>query len=141
MIAKTNDYIESICNNPELEEKEEIHKELEEISEEIYEIKKSERQAIEEFIYGQPYQFFYEEDNDEIPIIDLEDLDKDDQLRVKINALKSLMRKIIERDYFDIGLARHILRRAKEMRVRAILPDVLDNLICLFEYLEMCFFT
>ena len=43
--------------------------------------------------------------------------------------LKSLMDGILGQDSLDLGLARHLLRRAKHARLRAIMPSLLDNIV------------
>lgn len=42
--------------------------------------------------------------------------------------LNSLMDGILGQDSLNLGLARHLLRRAKHARLRAILPPLLDNI-------------
>ena len=46
----------------------------------------------------------------------------------KREAIKALFQEILSAPALDIGLARHILRRSRRARVRAILPDVLKNI-------------
>ena len=46
----------------------------------------------------------------------------------KREAIKALFQEVLSAPTLDIGLARHILRRSRRARVRAILPDVLKNI-------------
>src|SRR5207244_2386272 len=46
---------------------------------------------------------------------------------IRREALKRLFIALVARRTLDIGLARHLLRRARRFRMRNILPIVLDN--------------
>lgn len=48
-----------------------------------------------------------------------------DKIRLQAQALISLLEKIINQPHLDLGLARHILRRSRELRSRAIFSQLL----------------
>jgi hypothetical protein len=52
-----------------------------------------------------------------------------DEDEVAIEVLKELVGEVIKRRYFPLALARYVLRRAGSLRSRAILPEVLENIL------------
>ena len=46
----------------------------------------------------------------------------------KSKLLKELLQSIIQQKHIDLGLARHLLRRAKHARLRSIVTPLLDNI-------------
>lgn len=54
--------------------------------------------------------------------------DTETQARATVDALRNLMGRILRFPRLDLGLARHVLRKARSLRIRAIVPSLLDNL-------------
>jgi len=50
-----------------------------------------------------------------------------DEGEVRPTVLTELMERVLSSEKLDLGLARHILRRCRRYRIRAIAPQVLDN--------------
>jgi hypothetical protein len=61
------------------------------------------------------------------PIEHIDELPSDDQVRIQVDVLRTLMEKMIDRGILDLGLARHILRRSRFLRSRAIYEMLLEN--------------
>jgi len=64
-----------------------------------------------------PYEFSTPSSNE----IDSEDVE------IKAATLRQMMSDVISRERLDLGLARRILRKSRQFRVRAILEQLLDN--------------
>src|SRR5262249_25556683 len=56
---------------------------------------------------------------------DLSSLPDTDKIRIQAEALRRLMEEIVKQPTLELGLARHILLRARKLRSRAILRQVL----------------
>lgn len=101
------DFLINDLNNPEEQEKQEIHEQLIQIAEVM--------------INEQGYS------NSFVDEIEITDLPEDSQARITQDALKNLLSSILNRQTFDLGLVRHILKQARKRRVRVILPLILSN--------------
>jgi hypothetical protein len=98
-ILESTEYIDSI-QNPDKIEANYIHKELETF------------QVRFDYTYIEP---------------ELDDLSTEDKTKVRTEALCSFMQKIIDLKPLDLGLARHILRKCRRLRTRAIINQLLSN--------------
>lgn len=47
---------------------------------------------------------------------------------VRPSVLRDMLRLVLSKERVDLGLARHVLRRAREYRIRTILPQVFERL-------------
>jgi len=103
-IFESKRFIKEYLQDPEVIERDEIHKELENITTML-----SSDYALVE------------------PITDIESLPNEDRFEIEASVLQKLLDKIIQRDVLDLGLARHILRRAKKLKSRAIVVKLLEN--------------
>lgn len=72
---------------------------------------------------GNPYLLFF---NDE-EVSGLDDLNADEEFKVRTSAYEDLLKKIVADRYFDLGLARHLLRQATRYRCRNLVPIILEN--------------
>ena len=61
------------------------------------------------------------------PINGINELPQESRIKVQGLAFQKLMSEIVSSDRLDLGLARHILRRAKKLRSRVILKNLLNN--------------
>lgn len=104
-IFETSKFIKNELLDPEAIEKEEVEKEINKLNLRVIN--------------------FYSEFED---ILSETEVSSDDKFKAQGEAFKKLMHEILSKDYFDLGLARHILRRSKKLRSRAIIPQLLDNL-------------
>ncbi len=59
--------------------------------------------------------------------IEIEELPPDHQIRIQAESLHDLLDEIIKLENLDLGLARHILRRAGRLRTRSIYKSILAN--------------
>jgi len=98
-ILETNKFNEKYLENPEIIEKEEIHETLAKMSD--YPSHKS--------------------------VEDIKALPENSKIKIEATVLQNLLNKIIDKDVLDLGLARHILRKAKKLRTRAIIVQLLEN--------------
>jgi len=101
-IMTTNIFIDNHLQDPTELEKNRIHDALEELNLEVN---------------------FYPD----IEPFDIDDLPPEDRIRIQAEALRSLLDNIIDLGKLDLGLARHILRRAGTLRSRSIYRPILEN--------------
>jgi hypothetical protein len=94
----SEEFVERILDEPIEIERREIHQALEHI----------------EAISGYP---FADDDASDMPPNVVE----------RTNVLRSLMSRVCDMDKLDLGLARHVLRRCRRYKLRAIIPQLLDN--------------
>lgn len=99
-ILPTDQFIEGILDDPDEIERREIHRQLEEIE------------------LGDEYSF---EDDQE------EDASTSADTQQRTRALTELMVRVCSITPLDLGLARHVLRRCRRYRLRAILPQLLQH--------------
>lgn len=113
-----------IKNYFENEEKEEQKAVLNEVNELVKE--KVEEIINEAFEQNGPYEF----DPDEIDI-DYDQIHADvlttDQFKAISKAYNKILKINLSKDNINIGILRHVLRKAKILRVREILPTILNN--------------
>lgn len=110
-------------------EKEKIFEKLKELSEEIYEEKI--REIEELYDNSNPYDFI-DITLPEKEIIDIKELKRDEQLKIKVEVLKEVFVEELKKENQDISILKYIIRRAKNLRIRNLLWDVLDNFdICM----------
>ena len=103
-ILGCKDFIKKYLDDPETMEREAIHKALEELKIPV------------NLDYPSPE-----------PINDIDLLPNGDKFKIQATALQRLMNDIIGRDMLDLGLARHVLRKAKKLGSRAIVHQLLEN--------------
>lgn len=101
-IIDTDSFINNFFENHEELEKQAIHNSLEELN-----------ITIGEYPFIEP--------------IDITEVNDSDKTKAQSEAFVRLMEEILKFDNLDLGLARHILRRAKKLRTRSILPILLEN--------------
>jgi hypothetical protein len=58
----------------------------------------------------------------------MDELPPEDRIKIQSKALYELLNRIIEKNYLDLGLTRHILRKSKNLRSRSIYKIVLSNI-------------
>ncbi|GHU78337.1 hypothetical protein FACS189462_2810 [Spirochaetia bacterium] len=61
------------------------------------------------------------------PYENIEELPPEDKIRVQAEVLQDVFRQIIGMGKLDLGLSRHIIRRSKKLRSRAIYNELLNN--------------
>jgi hypothetical protein len=103
-IINTDDFVAQYIDDPVEKEKEAIHEA----------IKSQNIQITGDYPYLEP-------------VGDIENLPPESKVKAQAKAFVNLMEDIIGLDTLDLGLARHILRRARYLRTRAILPLLLKN--------------
>lgn len=103
-VLPSDEFIQKHLKLPEELEKKKIHKTLEELTIQV----------------NQGYSFF--------EAIELKDLPPEDKIKIQAETLTSLLSEIIKLEKLDLGLARHILRRAGKLRTRAIYGQILGNI-------------
>jgi len=103
-VIESKTFIESELRNPEMTEKEAIQKALKDLN----------------IDYDNGYPSYE-------PPTDIESLPSENRIKVVGTALRDLLVEIAARDVLDLGLARHILRRAKQLRSRAIIIPLLER--------------
>lgn len=54
-------------------------------------------------------------------------LPANDKIKIQGDTLRGIFKEIVGRQHLDLGLSRHILRRAGQLRTRSIYQDVLSN--------------
>lgn len=101
-LLETDVYKQKYLLNPENDEKEELHKKIEGLS------KITDYGTLE-------------------PIKDIDSLPNDHKIKIRAEVLMNLITSITDKEYLDLGLARHILRRARLLKSRVIIPHLLDN--------------
>ncbi len=106
-IILTSDFVRDELNNPDDVEKQEQHKLLTEIA----------KKMVEEEGYSNSF----------IDEIEINHLDTSKQFEVYSKTLCELLESMIKNREFDLGLMRHILKRARIKKCKTILPLVFDN--------------
>ena len=101
------EFIAEEINNPEETEIQEQHKLLVEFSEEITNL------------LG--YENYFTDE------LQLQDLPNENQIKIKFQVLRELLERLVQKNKFDLGLIRHILKQARKRRCRSILPIILNN--------------
>ena len=61
------------------------------------------------------------------PTAEEKEITTEEKTKFRADAFKEIITEIINRDFLDQGLARHILRRSRQLRSRSILNQLLDN--------------
>lgn len=64
---------------------------------------------------------------DSEPVTDIDDLSKESKVKAQGIAFQTLIDEITQSTELDLGLSRHILRKAKKLRSRVILNGLFDN--------------
>ena len=100
-IIASADFVAEHLNNPDVVEKQQLHELLANVT--------SEHSA-----YG------------EMSYIAMEG-DVTENLEMQRVVMNDLLEEILSRGVLDLGLARHLLRRCKKNRIRAIVPGLLEN--------------
>lgn len=108
-LTDTDYFVENYLQDPEIVERDKVEEEIDKLNEKVHNF----------------YWEFEEDFEEEIPDQDKINADK---IKAQGEAFKYLMKEILDKPYFDLGLARHILRRSKALRSRAIITQLLDNI-------------
>lgn len=129
-ITESENYISSKLQNPEVLEDQAIFKQLTEIGKSIS--IQLDEELDDESVEFSLYSDFDEtgEDEEEFEVPALEDLSGSEQVKVKISALIDLLNNIIDKgqiNNLNYSLLRHILRRAKSLRIRGIVPFLFND--------------
>lgn len=114
-IIDTDNFIDNYLENHEELEKQTIHNSLEELN-----------ITIGDYPFIEP--------------IDVSQVKESDKTKAQSEAFVRLIDEILKFDSLDLGLARHILRRAKKLRTRSILPTLLDNFCFFCSCYKRCYF-
>lgn len=102
-ILSSDGFKKKYINDPERLYKDKLHKSLEEI------------------------RLCVNEDYPSYEPIEIEELPPEHQIRIQGESLRELLDEIIKLEKLDLGLARHILRRAGRLRTRSIYKSILTN--------------
>lgn len=130
-ITESENYISNKLQKPEVLEDQAIFKQLTEIGKSIS-VQLEEEEHDNEYVEFSLYSDYdeTEEDDEDFEVPALEDLSGSEQVKVKISALTDLLKSIIEKgqiNNLNYSLLRHILRRAKSLRIRGIIPLLFND--------------
>ena len=128
-IYTSEEYLNKFIDDFNKLEKEKIFEKLKKLSDDIYEEKIKELEEM--YDDCNPYDFI-DVELPEKEIIDIKELKEDEQLKVKVEVLKEVFVEELKKDNKDISILKCIIRKAKNLRIRNLLWDVLDNFdICM----------
>ncbi|WP_306641048.1 RNA-directed DNA polymerase [Sanyastnella coralliicola] len=86
---------------------------------------KIEQKAIHEKLAESADHDFYYYTEPEIP--DFEDLESPEKFTIRSEAYNEVFQRALEFDVIDLGIMRHLLRKAGKYKVRSLLPLIFEN--------------